>query len=73
MDTGDKDNEGEEVGKEEQRTEGQYDTHTQRDEAGNSQGSMILWAFSPPSVGDVCACVYDRERERERERDKGET
>lgn len=39
MDTGDKDNEGEEGGKEEQRTEGQYDTHTQTDEAGNSRGS----------------------------------
>lgn len=39
MDTGDKDNKGEEGGKEEQRTEGQYDTHTQTDEAENSQGS----------------------------------
>lgn len=39
MDTGDKDNEGEKGGKEEQRTEGQCDTHTQTDEAGNSRGS----------------------------------
>lgn len=49
--------------KEEQRTEGQYDTHTQTDEAGNSQGSSILWAYSPPSVGG------EREREKEGWRD----
>lgn len=75
MDRGDKDNEGEERGDEEWRREGQYATHTRThtDEVGNSRGRQILWAWSPPRLGErelKVTCEWEgAERRRGRLRD----